>query len=85
MSELLNNIKGLLDEAIESEHNLMNIYARLTRAYDGLGKEKFADVAGLKKPNFFTFIREGKVNKEELENIKFAVETQIKNNEDRRK
>lgn len=36
MSELLNNIKGLLDEAIESEHNLMNTYAVLTRVYDGL-------------------------------------------------
>jgi hypothetical protein len=55
MTELLNTIDGLLENAIESEHNLMNIYARLTRAYDGLGNEKFADVAGLKKPNFFVF------------------------------
>ena len=85
MTELLGNIKNLLDEAIESEHNLMNIYARLSRAYDGLGNGRFADVAGLKRPNFFPFIHEGKVNKEELENIKFAVETQIKNNEERRK
>ena len=85
MTELLNNIKGLLDEAIEYEHNLMNTYAKLTRTYDGLGNEKFADVAGLKKPNFFEFMRGEKVNKEELENIKFAIETQIKHNEDRRK
>ena len=81
MSELLKYIKSMLDDAIESENNMMDIYVMLNGAYEGLQNEKFADVAGLKKPNFFTFIQEGKANKEELENIKFAVETQIKNNE----
>ena len=83
MSELLDNINRLLDEAIESEHNLMNTYAKLTRAYEGLGNEKAADVASLKRPNFFVFIREGKEHKEELKNIKFAIEMQIKDNEER--
>lgn len=39
MTELLNNIKGLLDEAIEYDHNLMNTYTRLTRTYDGLERK----------------------------------------------
>lgn len=85
MTELLNTIDGMLEKAIESEHNLMNVYAQLIRAYERLGNEMFEDVAGLKKPNFFVFIHDEKVHKEELENIKFAVDTQIKNNGERRK
>lgn len=85
MSELLKYINGILDEAIESENNLMNIYVRLIRSYEGLEKEKFEDVAGLKKPNFFAFMHDGRSNKEELEVIKFAIEAKIKNNEERRK
>lgn len=83
MSELLNYIKSLLDDVIEYENNMMSAYARLNKACEGLQNEKFTDVAGLKTPNFVIFMQEIKERKDELENIKFVVETQIKNNEDR--
>jgi hypothetical protein len=85
MPGLLNTINGLLEKATEQQNNLMNTYAQLNKAYEGLQKEKFVDVAGLKRPNFFVFIQDVHEHKEEFENIKFTVETQIKNNEERRK
>jgi len=77
MSDLLNSINILLAEAIASENDTINIYARLEKAYEGLGNEKFTDVAGLHKPNLFVFIRNIKTSMEELNNLKFAIESRI--------
>ena len=38
MSDLLNRINSLLDEAIACENNTMNVYARFAEAYEELGK-----------------------------------------------
>lgn len=77
MSDLLKKIDIMLNEAIASEINTLNIYARLTEAYEGLGNEKHVDVAGLYKPNFFTYMTYIKAHLGELENIKFHVESNM--------
>jgi hypothetical protein len=77
MSDLLEKINVLLDDVIASENNTMNIYAKLAEAYEELGNEKFADVAGLYKPNFFVFMRYIKAHIGELDNIQFAIESRI--------
>lgn len=75
MSDLLKNINTLLDEAIVSERKSLSIYAKLTEACKGLVDEKFTDVAGLHRPNFFVSMIDIKNRIGELENIKFAVES----------
>lgn len=77
MSKLLKNIYSLLDEAIESECNSLGIYTRLIEAYEGLLNEKFADVAGLNRPNFGISMIDKKNLIDELKKIKFAVELRI--------
>jgi hypothetical protein len=77
MSDLLKNIDIMLNEAIASEINTLNIYAKLTEAYERLGNEKHIDVAGLYKPNFFTYMTYIKAHLGELENIKFHVESNM--------
>jgi hypothetical protein len=77
MSDLLNRINALIDEVIASENNTMSVYAKLAEAYEELGNEKFTDVAGLYKPNFFVFMRDTRANIEELDNIQFAIEGRI--------
>jgi hypothetical protein len=77
MSDLLKNINILLDEAIASEYSSLNVYVRLTEAYEGLENEKFADVVGLRKPNFFSVVIDKKNWIDELKNIKFHIESKI--------
>lgn len=77
MSDLLENINILLDDAIASEHKSLDTYAKLTETYEGLLDEKFADVAGLNRPNFFVSMIDIKNRISELEAIKFAVELRI--------
>lgn len=77
MSDLLKNINSMLDEVMASENNTMKIYTRLSKVYEGLENEKFSDVAGLYKPNLFAFILNVKTHVDELNNIKFHIETRI--------
>lgn len=77
MSDLLKNINVLLADAIASEKSTMDIYARLEKAYEGLRNEKFADVVGLHKPNLFVFMRNIGTNIEELNSLKFAIESRL--------
>ena len=83
MSDLLKSIDTLLDEAIVSERNSLNIYAKLTEAYEGFINEKFADVVGLHRPNFLTSMIDINNRICELERAKFAVESRI-SDKDRR-
>lgn len=80
MSDLLNNIKILLDEAIASENNTMNVYISLTTAYGGLPNEKSKDVAGLYVQNFFPAIQDIKNRITELENERFHIVSKIAKN-----
>jgi hypothetical protein len=77
MSDLLKKIDIMLNDVIASEVNTLNIYARLAEAYEGLSNEKHIDVAGLYKPNFFTYVTYIKAHLGELENIKFHVESNM--------
>lgn len=77
MSELLKNIKTMLDVAIASENYTMKIYVNLIKAYEELGDEKFRDVAGLYKPNIYLFIRDIKNHMEEIDKIKFPIDLRI--------
>lgn len=80
MSDLLNNIKTFLDEAIVSEQNTMDIYIKLTKAYEELPNEKSKDIAGLYVQNFFQAIRDIKNRKAELENERFHITSRIAKN-----
>lgn len=77
MTDLLGDIKNLLDEAIASERKTMDIYVRLNEASEGLINEKFIDVAGLDRLNFIIFATYIKAHLNELEIIKFHVEMRI--------
>lgn len=77
MSELLKNINILLADAIQSEHNTMTIYTKLVKAYEELGNEKFEDVAGLYKPNLFMTMQDIKNHVENLESLKFSIESRL--------
>jgi hypothetical protein len=87
MSDLLRNIKILLDDAIVSERKTASIYVMLNEAREGLVNEKFVDVAGLKMPNFLISLPDIKERLDGLESMKFAVEMRIedKNRKDSEK
>ena len=80
MSDLLKNIKTLLDEAIVSEKNTMNTYVKLTKAYEGLQNEKAKDVAGLHVQNFFPAMQDIKDRITEMETERFHIVSKIAKN-----
>ncbi len=77
MSDLLQRIGDLTRKAIESEANTANLYLELSKAYEEIGNEKFADVAGLHRPNLHFFINDITNHTDILKQNKFAIESRI--------
>jgi hypothetical protein len=77
MSDLLKSINTMIDDAIASENNTINIYTRLADAYEKLGNEKFEDAATIYRPNLFIFMQDIKTHQDVLNNLKFVIESRL--------
>lgn len=79
---MLHKIKELLDEIEKSEQRAAQLIADIDIAYEQLFMNARAStVAGLKKPNFYSFILQLRAQRDVISKLKFDIDLAIERDE----